>query len=207
MPATYMPYVVIGLTLGLLAGGFVYAVWEQRRRHDAWSGFAAERGWNFSESWGAMEVQGLYQGQQLSVATETRGRGKGRYTTTVVRLDLGDSVPPELHVEREGLGNKLLKLVGVRDEELGDAELDAALDLKGLSPESRQLLLADAVATALLEVRRHNERFCIISGLLEAEHRGTPNSPDKLAARVDPLLALADALHAESGRVRERRGA
>ncbi|MCE9672274.1 hypothetical protein LY474_31155 [Myxococcus stipitatus] len=202
MPADLGPVVFLLLTCFLVVGGVLVALGERRRRREAWSRFATERGWQYSESWGQLEVQGLHQERQFSITTETRGRGKSRHTVTVVRLDLGDSVPPELHVEHECLGDKLLKLVGIRDEELGNEVLDAAFDLEGLSPESREVLLADTVARALLEVRRVNERFCIISGLLEAERRGTPSSLEALASRVDPVLDLADALHAESGRVR-----
>jgi len=141
-----------------------------------------------------MEVEGLYQGQQLSLLTEQRGSGKSRYTVAVVRLDVSHALPVELSLEPETLGDRFLKLVGKRDEELGDAALDEAFDLKRLSPDARAVLRAPRVARPLLRLPRLFSRFSIEGGLLEVEQRGVPETPEGLEALVAPVLELADAL-------------
>lgn len=173
---------------------------DKRRQRKAWRVFATRRGWSFTTSKDFMEVQGLHQDRQLSLLTEVRGRGKGSHHVMVLRLDVSDLVPQELHLETEGLGDKFLKLFGVRDEELGDVALDSALDLKGLSPESRVLLTAPQVGEHLLRAHRHYQRFSIVAGLLEAEHQGIPSSAEKLEAHTAPALALADTLIQAAGR-------
>lgn len=173
---------------------------DKRRQRKAWLVFATRRGWSFTSSKDFMEVQGLHQDRQLSLLTEVRGRGQGTYHVMVLRLDVSDLVPQELHLETEGLGNKFLKLFGARDEELGDVALDSALDLKGLSPESHALLTKPQVGEHLLRAHRHYQRFSIVAGLLEAEHRGVPQSTETLEAHIAPALALADTLIQAAGR-------
>ncbi|MFY2562421.1 hypothetical protein ACN469_32805 [Corallococcus terminator] len=173
---------------------------DKRRQRKAWLVFATRRGWSFTSSKDFMEVQGLHHERQLSLLTEVRGRGQGTYQVMVLRLDVSDLVPQELTLETEGLGDKFLKLFGTRDEELGDVALDSALDLKGLSPESRALLTTPQVGEHLLRAHRHYQRCSIVAGLLEAEHRGVPQSTEALETHIAPALALADTLIQAAGR-------
>ncbi|MBZ4415349.1 hypothetical protein [Myxococcus sp. RHSTA-1-4] len=176
------------------------------RRRETWNTFASRHDWGFSEKWGAVEVQGLFLGQQLSVLTESRGNGKHGREVTVLRLDLGMTLPPELTLSPEGLGDKFLKLFGGKDEEVGDEELDRALDVKRLSPESRAALRAPRVREHLLSLHARCARFSIEAGLLEAEWRGVPDTVDALEALVAPALRLAEALHEAAGKHRESTG-
>lgn len=187
--------------LGLLVIAVVpliaYGAWKQHvRRREAWRALAQAHGWSFNHSWGSLEVEGLYQGQQLSLLTERRGHGKNSYSVTVLRLDLGHALPPELSLEPEHFGDRLLKAFGVKDEELGDAALDEAFDLERLSPQARAVLRAPRVAPRLLALPRAYPRFSIEAGLLEAEQRGIPATREALEGLLAPALALADALHA-----------
>lgn len=200
MESTFAPWLAL-LGMGLFVVLILaLAARDKRRQRKAWLVFATRRGWSFTSSKDFMEVQGLHQDRQLSLLTEVRGRGKGSHQVMVLRLDVSDLVPQELHLETEGLGNKFLKLFGVRDEELGDVALDSALDLKGLSPESHALLTTPQVGEHLLRAHRHYQRFSIVAGLLEAEHRGVPQSTETLETHIAPALALADTLIQAAGR-------
>ncbi|QSQ20302.1 hypothetical protein JY651_34290 [Pyxidicoccus parkwayensis] len=198
---TYVPALLIALFLALMT----FALLRSRKnQHEAWKGLAARHDWTFSETPGAMEVQGLHQGRQLSLLTEKRGAGKHRHHVTVLRLDLGDVLGRDLVLEPEGLGDRFLKLFGRRDEETGDAELDAALDLKRVSPEVRALLRAPEVGRRLLALREQAASFSIVAGMLEVEHHGIPETLGALEARVAPALELADALSTARQQLRGR---
>jgi hypothetical protein len=194
----YVP-LVVALVLVIL----VLAWQGWKRRLQAWKTFAARHDWSFSNRWGSLEIQGLFLGQQLSVLTERRGAGKNRREVTVLRLELA-ALPSELTLEPEGLGDKLLKFFGRRDEEVGDAEFDAAFDLEDVSPETRALLRKPRVREQLLMLKRTFSRFSIEAGLLEAERRGVPHTVEALESLVAPALELARALHEAGGGTREQ---
>jgi hypothetical protein len=195
MSGDHQPTLLLLLVLGGLLPLIVWALWRNyQRRLEAWRAFARRHGWRFRESLGSLEVEGLYQGQQLSLLTERRGSSKNRYTVTVVRLDVSHALPVELSLEPETLGDRFLKLVGKRDEELGDAALDEVFDLKHLSPDARAVLRAPRVARPLLRLPRLFSGFSIEGGLLEVEQREVPDTSEKLEALVAPVLELADAL-------------
>lgn len=182
-----------------------YVLWTRyQRRLEAWRALARQHGWSFRNSWSALEVEGLHDGQQLSLLTERRGHGKHRYTVTVVRLDVSHALPPELSLEPEGLGDRFLKLLGRRDDELGDEALDEAFDLKRLSPKARAVLRAPRVVPCLLQLRRSFARFSIEAGLLEVEQPGVPGTDAELEALLAPVLDLADALGRVTGHPEEQ---
>lgn len=193
------------LLLAAALAGLAYFTWRaNQRRRKAWSDFAARHDWSFEESWGDMEVRGPFLGGELRLRTEMRRRGKSREIVTVLQLSLGDTLPPSLVLEPEGLGDKFLKLFGRKGEEVGDEALDAALDLKHVSPEARSILLAPRVREPLLALHRQYSRFSIESGRLTAEQRGLPETVGALELRVAPALALAEALDVVARHPEER---
>ncbi|MFP2926431.1 hypothetical protein ACLESO_14665 [Pyxidicoccus sp. 3LG] len=192
------------LFVAVAAAVYLFRWYSMRRRHGDWSTFAARYDWVFSRSWGSLEVQGLHQGRQFSLLTESRGSGNNERRVTVVRLELGDALPSELTLEPEGLGDRFLKLFGKNDEEVGDAELDEALDLRNVTPESRAVLRAPRVRQQLLALKEHYARFSIVGGLLEAEQHGVPDTVAELEQLVAPALALSKALDEAAGPSRRR---
>lgn len=188
--------VLPSLVVMLAVGGLGYAFWRSyKRRQEAWSAFAARHGWRYTHAWSSLEVRGRFLQRGVLLRTESRGSGKSRHTVTVLQVGLGDTVPRALRLEPESLGDKFLKLFGSRDEELGDKELDTALDLKHVSPEARSILLAPRVRRALLAMHRHSySRFSIQSSLLTAEQGGVPETLDALEQLMTPARNLAEAL-------------
>ncbi|MCP3058662.1 hypothetical protein LXT21_07755 [Myxococcus sp. K38C18041901] len=172
---------------------------DKRRQRQAWRIFATRQGWTFSQSGDVLEVQGLYRERQLSLLTEKYGTGKGSHFVTVLRLELTDALPQELHLETETFGDKFLKLFGKVDEEVGDAALDSALSLRNLSPRTRELLLTPTLREPLLRAHKSYQRVSIIAGMLEAAKEGVPTAHEDLEALIAPALALADALHLSTG--------
>ncbi|NVJ09688.1 hypothetical protein HUW63_31250 [Myxococcus sp. AM001] len=177
-----------------------------QRRDQSWRRFAALRDWGYTHSLGTWEMGGLHLGRQFRIRSEYRRSGDKTRLCTVVTLELGQVLPPDLLIRPEGLGDKLLKAVGKRDEEVGDAEVDAMLNLKNLSDEARDLLRAPRVRQQFQRLRRQFQSFTIEDEQLKAERLGMPDSEEALEDLVSPALLLSEALHeaAEQGRARKR---
>jgi hypothetical protein len=182
--------------LGIM-GLVLYVGWRNlRQRQQAWATFA-ERYGLVLHSTGVMSlphVTGSYEGQQLDLKVEQRGSGKSRHYVTVLHLDVIDAVPESLSLEREGLGDKFLKLFGRKDEEIGDDDFDRYFDLKNLDPESATLLRHPDVQQHLFTVAKTYHPFDIRQGLLSVEKHTVPMSPEALESFVQPAIALAQAL-------------
>jgi hypothetical protein len=197
MPKVLLFQILISLVLFSLFGLMIYAfVLGLRRRQRAWSDFAQRHGLTL-HSIGLTSlphITGSYEGQQLELQVEQRGSGKNRSYVTVLHLDVIDAVPESLSLEREGLGDKFLKLFGRKDEEIGDDDFDRAFDLKNLDPESAILLRHPDVQRHLFTVAKTYHHFDIRQGLLSVEKRTVPVSPEALESFVQPALELAQAL-------------
>ncbi|NMO17349.1 hypothetical protein HPC49_24145 [Pyxidicoccus fallax] len=201
----YTLYVFVAALVVLsLMAGFDTAR-KKKRRRQAWKALSSRHDWGFSERGNTLEVQGLFRGQQLSLLTERRRHRDEHAVATVLRLELS-AMPPEPTVESEGLGDRFLKLFGHGDEEVGDEELDAALDMKRVTPETRALLRNPRVREQLLALHRTFKRFSIEAGLLEAEQRGIPDTVEALEALLAPALGLATALQEAVNGKREELG-
>ncbi|WP_426757032.1 hypothetical protein [Myxococcus sp. Y35] len=193
----------IGAILALAL--FAFAFWkEHQRRNRAWRTFAARRDWGCTSSLASWEIGGLYQGRQVRMNAEQRRDGGKAREYTVVQLELGRALPPDLSIRPERLGDRLLKRVGRRDEEIGDAELDDALALQNLSDEARDVLRAPAVRRQLLVLHQRFARFSIEDERLQLEAHGIPNSVEALESLVAPALLLSDALHDAVEKTRAR---
>lgn len=190
-----------GAGVGTLLVTFFWKQWK--RRCAAWQTFASQRGLRFHEtpgvfkySPGTLTMQGLYQGFPLLLFTEYRGSGKNRHLVTVLRLELGAALPPGLIVKPERLGDKVLKLFGVRDEEVGDAALDDAFDLKNVTPRAHAMLVSPRVRGPLIKLGRAYSGFSLESGFLQVEKGEMPETAAELEAFMAPALLLARAVHA-----------
>ncbi|QDE81883.1 hypothetical protein [Myxococcus xanthus] len=194
----------LGIVVAAIAFGFFF--WQaHKRRLQAWRDFADRHGWGFTDSMASYKVGGLHRGMPFSMHTEHRRSGKSSQLYTVVRLELGTALPPDLRIGPEGFGDKLLKVFGKRDDEVGDAELDAALDMKNLTDEARDTLRAPRVREQLLLLRQRCANFSIENEELQAEQRGMPDSVDTLESLVAPALDLGDALQEATSKARTRR--
>lgn len=197
-----LPYLLVAVSVAM--GGF--ALWKTHQRRDqSWRQFAALRDWGYTSSLGTSEMAGLHLGRQFRMHTERRSTGKQTRLYTVVTMELGRVLPPDLHIRPEGFTDKFFKVFGRRDEEVGDAELDAMLHLTNLSDEAGDILCAPRVRQQLQLLRRQYVRFTIEDGQLEAERLDMPDSVEALESMVSPALLLSEALHeaAEQGRARK----
>jgi hypothetical protein len=185
------------LAFGLLMGMALYVGWKvHQARAVAWAEFAHRHGMQAH----GLKVEGTYEGYPLSVETQSRGSSKSRHTVAVLRLSVRDSLPDEFSLEREGLGDKLLRFFGKQDAQVGDAEFDRYFGLKNLSPLTAAVLRHPGVQQHLYELVNQYQDFHIRGGWLQAERRAVPSTADELEDFTGPALMLAHTLEEASRR-------
>ncbi|MDY7227120.1 hypothetical protein [Hyalangium rubrum] len=155
----------------------------------AWAAFARSHGMSMSPR--GLRIEGTYEGLPLTVEARYVRAGRGTYVAAVLRLNVAALLPPEFSLEREGLGDKALRLVGKGDPEIGDARFDALFDLKSLSPATASVLRHKGVQEHLYELARAYTAFRIRDGWIEAEQRMVPSTEEELEAFTGPALMLA----------------
>jgi hypothetical protein len=190
--------ILLLILLGFLAPVFTvsfFLTWRRiRRRRTAWSAFAEQQGWSFTELPARfslmptpVELRGRVRGRPFSVHTEVRGRVNRRQEVTVARLELGPTVSASLFIQE-----LTPRMMG--RHELSDAELESVIDAESTSAEGRALLQDARVRRCMLDLSRHCRRFSIAGGHLEVERHDVPERVDALEAFITPVLELGGAL-------------
>ncbi|WP_224243050.1 hypothetical protein [Hyalangium gracile] len=194
-----------GLWFVLVSALFIlvplYFIWRvYKKQLAAWAEFASRHALHAQK----LRIEGSYEGYQLTLETQRRGGGKQSYTVTVLRLSVGDSLPPDFSLEREGLGDKILKVLGSKDAELGDPEFDKRFSLANLSEETAAILRRSAVQQLLYEMVDQYRAFHIRDGWIHAERGGIPSTADALEDLTGPALMLAHTLEESSRRLKNQ---
>ena len=167
------------LLVVIIAAGVLIVRWQlHKRKVAALTAFAAGRGWVYRERDGNLTerylgtpfgqgfgkraehvLAGSHRGRSLVAFEytykEQQGSGKNRrtvtYRNTVLALDT-PTARPTLEVSREGIGRKLLGLVGVRDLQLESEEFNKTFHIRTendkfaydvLHPRTMEWMLAD----------------------------------------------------------------
>ena len=167
------------LLVVLIAAAVIVVRWQlHKRKVAAFTAFAAARGWGYRErddvlteryvgtpfgqgfgKQAAHVLVGPHRGRTFAafeyVYKERQGSGKNRrtvtYRHTVVALDT-PAARPTLELAREGIGRKLLGLVGVRDLQLESEEFNKTFHIRAendrfaydvLHPRTMEWMLGD----------------------------------------------------------------
>ncbi|WP_169343155.1 hypothetical protein [Pyxidicoccus fallax] len=193
-----------GLFVATIIGFVRWRRWQQQVA--TWEDFANRNDWTirvtpgFMYSTGTLEMQGRDQGIPVSLLTEHRDFGRHWHVVTILRLPLGDVVPPGLSVKPSRMGPMMSKFFGVEDEKVGDAALDDALVLQHVTPAVRALFFKPGVKGPLLKLGRACSNFSIESGTLTVEQMDVPRTPVELEGFMSPGLGLARALRTHANR-------
>ncbi|WP_223750348.1 hypothetical protein [Myxococcus sp. XM-1-1-1] len=188
----------VGLGVASIIGYIRWKHWKQQLQ--VWEGFAKTRGWSFMArsgfmySAGTMEMKGRHAGRSITVETEHRGYGRHFHIVTIVRHGLGNGFPREVVIRPETLGDTVLRLFGNKDEDVGDASLDNALDLRNVTPKARTFLLRTEMKQPLLNLARAFEHFSIEDGVLTVAVIAVPRTTIELYELLKPVRELADAV-------------
>jgi hypothetical protein len=174
-----------------------FLIWKVHQvRVAAWAEFASRHDMHAD----GLEIEGTYEGYPMRLETQSRGSGKNRYRVTVLHLSTNGALPPDFSLEPEGFGDKLLKLFGKEDEEIGDEQFDRRFDLSNLTSSTTRLLRHPSVQQHLYEMISHYRTFHIREGWIQAERRDVPSTADALEELTGPALMLAHTLEEAAGR-------
>ncbi|HYI00308.1 hypothetical protein [Hyalangium sp.] len=191
-------FVLLAVAASLsLVGLIAYFAWRTHKaRVEAWAEFASRHGMHAE----GLHIEGDYEGYPLKLETQSRGSGKHRYTVTVLHLSLQGALPPDFSLERERLGDKVLRLFGKQDEEIGDDPFDQLFDLENLSSATARVLRNEGFQQHLYELSSLYADFHIKAGWIQAERRNVPSTADELEEFTGPALMLAHTLEEASQR-------
>jgi hypothetical protein len=189
------PFGIFAIVMALAAA--VYFGWNAyKARRAAWAEFAQRHGMQTR----GLRIEGSYDGYPLTVETQSRGSGQSRYKVAVLHLSVESALPIDFSLEREGVGDKILRFFGQEDAQLGDADFDKYFDLKNLSSAAASVLRHQGVQQHLYELASHYRDFHIRNGWLQAEQRKVPFTADELEDFTGPALMLAHTLDEASKR-------
>ncbi len=144
------------LFFGILVVVGVAAVKNKQAQLEAWRRFAQEHRLRIldASTWSNPRMVGRYRDTDVTLQIEVHGSGKQRKTYTRATARFHSAMPRGLNITAEGFTDRLAKLVGGQDIQIGHAELDAKLRIRGEDePAVRQLMqrwrARDAVAALL----------------------------------------------------------
>jgi hypothetical protein len=149
------------LVIFLMVGVWViYPYLKLRARRQAWRELARQAGLSFIPGDLLLKgprVQGTYRGHDLTLETFSQSSGRGSATHTRISVATRNPVDLRLSLNDEGRFDKIGKVLGVQDIQLGDEAMDRRFIIKGM-PESRvaALLAGPVLRQQLLETRSLN---------------------------------------------------
>lgn len=208
----------LALVLGfgaVVVGLLVLGMWLQRKRHERFRQWAAAHGWTYQEfnrsladlshdqpfgvgsNRNATEVlRGSFRSRDALSFTYawTTGSGKSRSThhAHVVALAL-PAFLPTVEVTPEGLGAKLVKMLGARDLQFESEAFNEAYRVAASDPRVGHAILHPRLMERLLRADALGSAWRIEgTEILSWEPRST--DVDRLASRLGLLAAVVDSI-------------
>ena len=194
-----------------LVAVFVLGLWAQRKRHEAFRQWAAVSGWTYEES--DQSLVNLSRDQPFGVGSSrtakevlrgtfesraavsftyswTTGSGKNRSTHTahVVALALPTYLPT-VEVTPEGLGAKLVKMLGARDLQFESEAFNQAFRVAASDPRVGHAILHPRLMERLLRGDALGASWRIDGTWILSWESGRTDL-DRLAARLGLLSAV-----------------
>ncbi len=190
-------------SLGIVIPTILLAKRQHRKVAEAWSAFALKH--QFTIDTRTLHMHGQKEGWPIDLRVESRGGGKDQYVVTIIRWGLDGLLPRSFEMEPEGPGDKFRKLMGQKDDEIGEETFDNAFKITNLIPEVKEILRDDLVRQSLLLVASMYHRFYIHGGEMHVEYRGVPSRVDALESILDPVFASILAMNFATGGARPHR--
>ena len=188
-----------GLLFLLIVGAFVaflvVAKKQAERRREAWQETARELGFIYIP--GDMLKVGVLTGQfGKSVVTadiHTVNNGKNSHQMTRYKLEY-PSLGLGLRLSRQGLMGNLGKMFGGQDIELGDAEFDRLLMVKGGDPQRVRDFLSPERRKALMAAFSAYPKLVVTDSEAVLETYGQESSGERLKTAIGCLRHLSTTL-------------
>ena len=139
IPILVIAGVIVALVFGLQA---------RKAKVRAWGSFAGEHGLRLlnAGSWSNPRIVGSWRGVESTLQIEVHGSGKHRKTYTRASARFRRAMPRGLSVTSEGFTDKLAKMLGGQDIQIGHAELDRQLRIKAEDEVATRVLMKNGRA-------------------------------------------------------------
>ncbi len=164
-------------------------VFDAKRHNAAWTLAAKRLGLAFPGD----VINGSLDGVRLTVRVITRGVGKSQQNFTVVVLDMVGDLPFGISIQPENLLDKVNKLIGAEDVQLGLPELDPKLLVT--APDENKIRMWAQRPNVVKGLRRlvglKGYSFHLTKRHFSFERRGTMANADKLENLIRELVGIA----------------
>lgn len=169
---------VVVLTVGIVAVlgvVFGFAARQTRKAREGWARIARDHGLAFTPGgfFKGMEMTGTIDGIPVRVHTISRNAGNHSQLYTVVEARPTAPLPAGLRLHKEGLGTKLVKVLGGQDIPIANDLLDDKLRVRGDDPPAVQGVLDHPAAEPALQAVVSGKAYTRFDeGRLVVEHTG-----------------------------------
>ncbi|MBA2661553.1 MAG: hypothetical protein H0U74_04615 [Bradymonadaceae bacterium] len=184
-----MFFSIIALVTGAILAGKFYA---NNKTNEAMGLVANTLGLHFiAAGWlTRASMSGKHLGIEVSVFEDVRGSGKSKTRWAVYRATIPKQrVPVGLVLYREGFGSKIGKLFGGQDIQVGDAEIDQALIVRGAQvAEIREFFARPGVKQTLLELNTMCPNFRFEDGSIKLEYMAALRETVVIRNNIETLV-------------------
>lgn len=192
------------LSLSAVAFAVIWGAgsWMKRRRNALWQNVGQTLGLRFhlNATTNQAELNGVLDGVRIKVETLVERSGKHSTTYTAVAARIPGKPPFDLNIRHEGLFQKIGKVFGGEDIQVGDERLDKQFIFTGDNPRRvRTLVTNPAVKSALLTTQQHCKTLRVERGDVCLKEVDGGEDQDILIRRIRMSVTLAAALGEASG--------
>jgi hypothetical protein len=127
------PILFFIIMLGIVGVVSVVAIKNKQSQLRAWQAFAQQQHLKLQDAgtWSNPRMVGRYRDLDVTLQIEVHGSGKHKKTYTRASARFPMPMPRGLNITSEGFTDRLAKLVGGQDIEIGHAALDRQLRIRG----------------------------------------------------------------------------
>lgn len=176
---------------------FAFQAWTKRRRTMDLERVGKALGLQFGKNsaTNTPELRGMLDGVRVTLETIVDKRGKGQATYTAVTARINGSLPSQMKIRHEGLFQKVGKVFGGEDIQVGDEALDGHFIFTGGHPRKiRELVTTPAVKSALLTVHQFSKSLRVEHGEVCLNEQAIGEDREKITRFIRMSTKLAAAL-------------
>ncbi|QDG54087.1 hypothetical protein FIV42_26100 [Persicimonas caeni] len=192
----------VGIFFGVLLAIVGSIAATKHIQSSTWQKVAQKLGLGFEDStwFGHPKLYGKFRDTDVDVTIEVVGSGKSKQIYTVVEAPLSGLAPYGLKVYQEGMWEKMEKLIGGDDIQVGDPELDKAFIIQGNDAEKiSEVLTAPSVKRSLIVGQRRHRTLRIDFPRVRLRQGGRTLSVSKLESYIRTVVDLAVCINEASG--------
>jgi len=102
---------------------------------ESWAKFANDTGLNITVEQSLPKITGKYKGFDYMLETFTQGSDYGIVTFTVITILLPEAVNYHFHIYYENSWDKMEKMLGEKDIQIGNKEFDSSFIIQSQTPD------------------------------------------------------------------------